>query len=349
MSKIILSGDWHFGEKNNSIQHNEDLLEFTDFMIQWSKDNNVNQFVHTGDFFHSRHKIDVHTKDYATEAVRRLTDRFGKYVQLKGNHDLYLTDSREISSLNVYRDKVSLIDYWMFDENTGILYVSWLVSAEEYDEIINLVNDTSARKVDYVVGHFEFSTFRLNDNYLMEHGQTHRSLHNVRRVISGHYHGRQQKDNVTYVGSPFPFDYNDANDIDRGFCVLDTVTDEIEFINWEKVSILSMSYQDVLEADFTDLENCSLRVVIDDDVDSETMDLIKEKLQGTAFRDTKIKYDVDVVDIASEGNTELVGDVTDVDQFVVQYIKGMEPNDNVNKDLLESIYNEAVTSAKEEE
>lgn len=341
--KIIFSSDWHHGEKNNSIQHNQDLLDFIDFMIQWSIDNDVHEFAHLGDFFHARHKIDVHTKDYATESVNRLNKRFGSYVQLKGNHDLYLRDSREISSLNVYRDKVDLVENHVFDASTGILYISWIVNAEEYDHLVDMINEND--DIKYVVGHFEFNGFTLNDRYIMEHGQSHKELRKVQRVFSGHYHGRQEKDNVIYIGSPFPFDYNDANDFNRGFCVLDTDTNEVEFINYEKISVVSMSYQDVLASDFSEISDCSLRVVITDDIDAETMDKLKEKLQSTDFRDTKIKYDLPKIDDVISADSTVIGDVTDIDTFVINYIRDMEDVDNVDKSLLESIF----IDAKEQE
>jgi len=40
-------------------------------------------------------------------------------------------------------------------------------------------------------------------------------------VFSGHFHKRQQKGNVVYMGNPFPHNFADAWDDERGMMLLD--------------------------------------------------------------------------------------------------------------------------------
>ena len=39
-------------------------------------------------------------------------------------------------------------------------------------------------------------------------------------VFTGHFHKRQIKKNVCYIGNAMPFDFNDENDSDRGIMLL---------------------------------------------------------------------------------------------------------------------------------
>jgi DNA repair exonuclease SbcCD nuclease subunit len=334
--KEIISTDWHIGNKNNSIIHNQDLLEFVKFMIDYSIANNIKKFTHLGDFFHQRNKLDISSLNYSIKISNMLLDHFGKYNQIKGNHDLYLRDSREISSLEIFRGRVNLVDYYQIEGDK--MYVSWLVSGEEYDEIIKI---SKKNKIRFMFGHFEFSNFKLNENYLMEHGQSHKELRHIEKIYTGHYHMKQQKDNVQYVGTPFQFDYNDANDFDRGFTVFDSNTGESEFIKYNKINILSLDYKDVLSNNFDDIDNPSLRVIINEDVTDDILEQLKEKLSSSVFRDTKILYNFSKEDSLLSDNVQ-IGEITNIDDAVIKYLSDMCDIPGVNKSLLTKMYQEEI-------
>jgi DNA repair exonuclease SbcCD nuclease subunit len=338
-NKIILSSDWHVGNQSGSERHNKDLIAFTKFMIDWSVKNDVNRFYHLGDFFHSRDKIDVFSINYGIEIVKLLNNRFGKFKMIKGNHDLPMRDSRDFSSLQIFQNMVDLVDYYHIEDN--FMLVSWLTSAQEYDEIINI---SKQKKVRFMGGHYEFSTFKMNDHYEMEHGQSHKELRHIERVFTGHYHGRQIRDNVVYIGSPFPFDFNDANDTERGFTVLDLDTGEYELIKWNNIHILSVNHKEFLENDFSVVPNCSIRVVINEELDNKTMEALKEKLGGN-FRDTKIVYTVDKVDEALQAETKIDG-VVGIDEAVLTHLKNMNDIDGIDRSMLIDLYTRARDNGK---
>lgn len=332
---IIISSDWHVGDKAGSEQHNQDLLDFTEFLIQYSVDNNITQFAHLGDFFHNRDKIDVRSLYTATKIVNNLNKRFGKYIQIIGNHDLFLRDSRTISSLEIFRDKITLVDDIM--TTNGIMFVSWLTSAEEYDNLINL---SKKHDIKYILGHFEFQTFRLNDSYIMEHGQSHKELSHIKKIYSGHFHMRQNKDNVQYIGSPFPFSYSDANDFERGFTVLHDDGKE-EFVQYDHIHILSIDYKDFLDNDLSDISNKSIRLIITEDIDDETLNKIKAKLELEVYRDTRILYQVNKQEEVLNQETD-VSNVESVDDVVKQHLTNMSDVDGVDNKLLLKLYDQSI-------
>lgn len=334
--------DLHFGAKNNSETHNQDLLDFINYLIDWVVSNLPDEPVGLdilGDTFHTRDRLDVSTIYYARKGMSRLVDSgvFEDIRILKGNHDLYYRDTRIVSSVDIFRDMVNVVDD---HEIVGdCLYTSWVCTGGEYDDLVEL---TKKHDIKYVFGHFEFSTFLMNENYRMTHGSTHKALSHVDKVFSGHYHMRQQKDNVTYVGTPFPYDMNDANDIDRGFMVFDTVSGEHHFVNYEKITIISMDYKEALQYDFENMDDMTIRVVIDDDISEDVLEDIKTKLDNGGFRETRISYNMHKASNEALQEETKIGELKGVDESVIAHIQQMTDVEDINKQLLQELYEESI-------
>lgn len=342
MTQKLNIADLHFGNKNNLKKHNNDLLDFAEFIAKSKRLKDVRELNVLGDVFHQRDKLDVGTMNAAMEFFEYLSKRFDIRM-LIGNHDMYYKDRRDIHSLKQFQQYVDLVDYQQFDDKTNTLYTSWLITGEEYDD---LIARTLKDKIKTVMGHFEFSTFRLNDNYIMEHGQTHKSLSHVENIITGHYHKRQIVDNVAYIGTPFPFDFNDANDTERGVSVFD---DDLgmAFLNYDRVKVVSVSHQDFLDSEYEDSENTTIRVVIDESIDQDTMDQIKDKMSDTGFSDSRVQYKVDKNKQLTESNLVEVeeADIADIDSLVKKMISNMDEGE-FDKQVLNSIYKESIESEK---
>ena len=342
MSKIICSGDWHFGRDNDSRRHNEYLLEFIDFMVDYAVDNNIESIIQCGDYFDNRSKVSVETLNYAINGAKKIKNGFdGDFFVLTGNHDMYYKNRLDVSSTNCLEAHATLITEtrnYVTDSGAEILLCPWVCDGEQWDALVNASED-----VDYIFGHFEFRNFYMNENYMMEHGLSHRELKDVKRVITGHYHMRQEKDNVIYIGSPFPFDYNDANDLDRGFVVLDTETNEIEYVNWNKVKILSLSYAEFLEYKEEGLidEHCSVRIELPDDADDSMIEEATAEVASLPTNASKLNYKGNKAKELMESDVE-IKEVDNVDQTIVDAIRGInEPPSDVNIESLVSIYEKA--------
>lgn len=336
MKNIIIS-DLHFGEKNNSPIHNQDLKDFFLYLNDWNEDNleSEGRLIIGGDVFHHRDKIDVSTINSAVEAFDSL--RFSNIISLKGNHDLYYRDRRDIHSLVILEDMVDVIDF--YETEDGLMFCSWILNAEEYDEIIKV---SKKKKIETIIGHFEFSTFAMNDHYVMEHGLTHRSLKHVDRIFSGHYHMRQNKDNVCYIGSPFPFDFNDANDSERGFVVFDDDTLDFEFVNYEKVGVVSCSWKDFLDDEVeidTENKDTSVRIVVDEILDESTEEELQNKLREAGFREVKVKYKVNRLNEVVQTESDFK-EFESIDSAIVNHLKAIEEK-GVDNNLLIDLFRNA--------
>lgn len=222
--------DLHFGEKQNSVEHNQDCIEYLQWMISIAKERNITEAVFLGDWHHSRRSINVETLHYSVQGLNLINDAFSKIWFLEGNHDLFYRESREISSVSLAStlpniEVISETKVLSFDQGSVAL-VPWLVK-DEWKELKNT-------KYDYVFGHFELPTFLLNAMIRKpDTGELSKEmLSDCGLVFSGHFHKRQRQANVQYIGNAFPHNFNDVDDKERG-CMILKWGEEPKFIDWE--------------------------------------------------------------------------------------------------------------------
>ena len=96
-----------------------------------------------------------------------------------------------------------------------VTFLPWLVG-EEWKQVPKI-------KSRYVFGHFELPLFYMNAMVQMPDHGTLQGDHfiNQEYVFSGHFHKRQAKGNITYIGNAFPHNYADAGDDERGMMILE--------------------------------------------------------------------------------------------------------------------------------
>lgn len=326
--------DLHFGAKNNSQQHNKDLHTFFEYVVDYANDNDIKNVIITGDIFQQRDKLDVLTMYSAINSFSYLSSHLN-IKAIKGNHDLYYRDTRNVSSLDMLSPYMEITDFYDIVDNK--MFVSWICNQEEYDEIINISKEAN---IDYMFAHLEFSGFQLNDQYIMDHGQSHKELKHIKKIFTGHYHKRQVKDNVIYIGTPFPYDFNDANDAERGFTVFNDETGRHKFINYEKIKVLSMSYSEFVNSEsISKSSDSSIRIIIDKELNVEELDNLKDKLDSMDFRESKINYKLNKEELtSSEDSSILEGDILDIDTSVINSITNMVDVDGIDKDILIELY-----------
>lgn len=341
MTKVAYCGDLHFGKFNNSRYHNGMLMKFVKFLVDKCNEEEINYIIFTGDYFDNRQNINVMTLHHGIQAMRHVNDNFnGEVYSLVGNHDMYHKDRLDVTSTDVtepYCDhlikKETIVDIGGHD----VLLVPWVCDNEHWDQVVEL-----SKRVDYCFGHFEFKKFKMNDHYVMEHGFTHKAFKKLKRVLSGHFHIRQKVDNVIYPGSPFPFDFNDANTEERGFGIIDLDTNENEFVNFNGPKIRTVSYKDILDNKI-DLQDNDLKVKVlfDGEVSDNDLEEVKTRLEDAHVLESKIDYVPNKIKDFIESDIE-VQEVENIDDVVLHYIRNSREIEGVNKNLLESLYKEAI-------
>jgi DNA repair exonuclease SbcCD nuclease subunit len=322
--------DLHLGLKHNSHVHLDDCERFIDWFIAEAKSRGAETCIFMGDYHHHRAAINIRTLDYSIRLSKKLNDAFEKVYFITGNHDLYFKDQRSVNSVEYARD---LSNFVMVDQplvQDDVAIIPWLVG-DEYKKVIKY-------KVKYLFGHLELPYFKMNAMVEMpDHGGLSATqLSEPDYVFSGHFHKRQHKGNVHYIGNAFPHNYADAGDTDRGAMFL-TWGQEPVYVNWTECPKYQVfTLKDLLDNHETLLDKYThARVKLDISISYEEATFIKENfvnlygVRELQLIPVKEEEQYDGAEIKFES----------VDQIVLQQLDTLESN-TIDKSILISIYNE---------
>ena len=269
--RAIFFTDVHFGLKSNSRLHNQDCLNFVDFVIKTGKEQNCETCVFLGDWHNNRASLQIGTLNYSVQAIDKLSAAFDQMIFIPGNHDEHYRDTREMNSV-VWAKKYDNVR--IFDEITtvdDVCITPWLVG-DEHKQIKKI-------EAKYMFGHFELPSFYMNAMVQMpDVGDLRRDDLKCETVFTGHFHKRQTNKNITYIGNAFPHNYADVGDDDRGCMILDWGKDPV-YIAWpDAPKYRKFRLSEILEdTDRLLLSNMYCRVEIDVDISYEEATFIKEQ------------------------------------------------------------------------
>lgn len=330
--RAIVIGDIHFGEKGNEKRHNEDCLKFIDWMISEAKLNNADRIIFLGDWNHQRNSLRVDTLNYSRLGLKKLNECGIPVIFLIGNHDLFYKDSRDISSIDSYGfDNIQFIDDITKIDN--VLFCPWLLNKEQKEIKKELKN------VSYVFGHFEIPHFLMNSQveYKGEKQLVIEDFDDIEYwAFSGHFHKRQCRGKVFYIGNCFPHNFNDVWDDDRGIMILDWGKNPTfkSFPNAPKFRDMKLS--EFLE-DMTNYvdENTFIKITPDIQLTYEEYSIITEVIKNN-FHPRKVE--IRSTNIFSEIDNETKLDsFKSIDEIVSDGIDTLDSN-TIDKEKLKKIY-----------
>lgn len=319
IKKIAMFTDIHWGAKSNSDLHNSDCLNFIIWFIASCKENNVDAIFFLGDWFENRSNLNVKTLNCAYDGLKKLDELNIPIFMCVGNHDLYNRNNRDIHSILPYNEfnNVTII-FTPTVINDDLLLCPFLFK-HEYIQYAELINSKK-----YVFGHFEFRDFIVTGSFnKMEHGPDHKQFKKPELIFSGHYHKRQIRDNIVYIGNAFPSNFGDAGDIERGMAILDVGKRDMEFINWSGCpGYFKTSLKKVVEGEWVPRENSRIRCLLDLDITYNEAQVLKEEfVKAYNLREFAIEENVDEKKDAIAG-----GDAEEDDSLDLSNINDMVEN-----------------------
>jgi hypothetical protein len=263
--------------------------------------------------------------------LEKLGKAFDQFYFFPGNHDLYYKDKRDVHSVDWGRHIPGVTVISDITTIGDVTLVPWLVG-DEWRKMEKL-------KSRYVFGHFELPLFMMNAMVQMpDHGELQASnFKNPEYVFSGHFHKRQAKENIVYIGNSFPHNYADAWDDDRGMMILQHGEKPVYKIWNDAPKFKTVKLSRLIdESETLILPKTYLRVGIDIDISFEEASFIKETFMGQAnIRELTLipeKKDVEI-------NTDLdVQQFESVDQIVSNQIASIQ-SDTYDPKVLLAIYN----------
>jgi DNA repair exonuclease SbcCD nuclease subunit len=329
--KAAVFTDLHFGMRNNSIQHNEDCIKFIDWFIDNAKKHGCETCFFLGDWNHNRATINVLTLNYSLKALEKLNAAFDTVYFIVGNHDLYYRDRRDVQSVEwaKHLQKIQICNDWMISGDCVI--APWLIG-DDYKKLQQLQGK-------YLFGHFELPSFYMNAMVEMpDYGEINRNhLSNFDQVFTGHFHKRQTKGNITYIGNAFPHNYSDVNDDDRGMMVLEW-GGKPQYYAWpEQPKFRSYNLTEILDnADKLLVPNGCVRITIDTDINYEESSTIKETIMSE-YKLREMTMIPQRIDIETDTTEQVNLQFQSVDAIVLSQIEQLDSG-AYDKQLLLSIY-----------
>ena len=324
--------DIHFGLKSGSRTHNQDCENFVSWFCDTARAQGCETAIFLGDWHHNRSTTDVSTMNYTVSNLEKLSQSFEKVYFILGNHDLFYKDKREINSIEFMRLFPNIVPIRELYTEGDVTIMPWLIG-DEWTAVKQL-------KSRYIFGHLELPHFYMNAMVQMpDHGQLQTGhFQNQELVFTGHFHKRQQKGNVVYIGNAFPHNYADAGDDERGMMMLEW-GGKPEYHSWPDQPIYrTYKLSQIIDApDKLLREKMHCRVAIDLPITFEEANFIKEqfmpqyKLRELMLIPEKVEVEsaVNPIDITFES----------VDTIVMNQINNID-SDTYDKKLLLDIYNE---------
>lgn len=324
--------DIHFGMRQNSRAHNDDCTAFVKWFCETARKHDCDTAIFMGDWHHHRATVNVSTLNYTVDAVNQISKNFERFFFIPGNHDLYYREKRDLNSVPFLKNlkNVVLVNDVYTEGETSL--VPWLVG-EEWTKMKNLDSR-------YVFGHFELPSFKMNAMVEMpDHGGLNSGhFPNQEYVFSGHFHLRQQRGNVHYIGNAFPHNFADAWDDDRGMMILDWggAPQYIPWPNAPKFKAIELTKLIDDPGKYMD-ENTFIRITCDADVSYEEANYLKETWQET-FNLREITL---IPSKREEHSLDWGGDVhfESVDQIVLTQLAAIE-SEVIDRQVLIDIYNQ---------
>lgn len=340
LKKGAYFSDIHFGRRNNSEEHNKDCIEYIEwFLQQVKKDKSIDHIGFLGDWHEHRSAIDSNTLKYSYNGAKLLNSLDLPFYLLVGNHDCGRRSSRDVFTTNHFEPftNIILVNEPLLKQSISgdILFCPYLFH-EEIEDLSKYNN------VDIVFSHLDIKDFILTGEHTKSiHGIDHKKFFkNQKRVFSGHFHKRQEMDNIHYIGNTFPMDFSDANDNDRGMAVYDFESDTLKYINWDACpKYITCKLSDVLEDTSILVSGARVQCMVDVEISySESIELRNilietRKLRELFFIESKEKQE-------TLENTKIDEEKLDT-QSTHMLIKTMLlqiVSEKIDKDLLVEIY-----------
>ena len=330
--KVACFTDIHFGMRQNSRSHNQDCENFVNWFCETAKAEGCETAIFLGDWHHHRATVNVSTLNYTVSNLEALSRNFEKVYFITGNHDLYYREKREINSLPFTRTIDNIVMVNEIISQGDVTLVPWLVE-EEWKEMKKL-------KSKYVFGHFELPNFYMNAMVQMpDHGGLNNEhFPNQEYVFSGHFHKRQSKGNVHYIGNAFPHNFADAWDNERGMMMLEW-GGEPEYKTWPgQPTFKTLNLSQLIESPEQYLDsNTFARVTVDVDISYEEANFLKENFLET-YKLREINF---IPNKKDEHSQEWDGgDIhfESVDTIVLNQLTAID-SEMIDKQMLVDIYN----------
>ena len=347
--KICILGDTHFGARGDSLDFHSYFKKFYDevffpYLLKYR----INTIFQLGDLFDRRKFINFNSlyqaKKYFFDVCQQ--HKIEVYA-LVGNHDIAYKNTLEVNSPSLLLkdyDNVSIIEDFRTEEFHGVSmdFIPWLCDENEAT-ILQKMKDS---KSQICFGHFEIAGFEMDKGIVCDIGLDKSLLNKYDVVMSGHFHHKSTKDNITYVGTAYEMTWADYQD-NKGFHIFDTTNRELEFVRNPYSMFVKIFYDDTKQDfeswksyDFASLKNTYVKVVVVNKQNPYLFDHVIDSVYKVSAADIAIVEDFNDTML---DNDELIDQAEDTITILNKYIDNLQLD--IESDKLKTIMRELYVEA----
>ena len=346
MSKICILGDTHFGVQNDSpffLKYSLDYFEKVFF--PYLREHNIKTVIHLGDVFDRRKFINMNTLNkIKTQFLKPFYEEEFKLYCIIGNHDVYFKNTNKINSLNeLLNDKVTVCNEPRVINIHGydLGFVPW-ITQDNNIECLNFIKNVPC---ELLFGHFELLNFEVTRGIKSQEGISSDLFNGFYKVFSGHFHCKQEKNNVLYVGTPYQLNFSDINEI-KGFHVFDLKDKKTEFIENKNKIFKQLKYNDqkndMLNINFEQYEGSFVKVIVENKTQPYSFERFMENLNSVYTAGITV-IEESMFELSNE---ELSSESQDTLSIINREIDHMEDIENKNKlkQIIHELYVESLSN-----
>ena len=346
--RIAFINDSHFGARGDSQLFLDYFMKFFEnVFFPYLKENDITTIIHAGDLMDRRKFVNFNV-------LNQVRNRFVKYIKdnniemhcILGNHDVYYRNTNEVNSLReLFNNDIKIYENPTVINFDGldIALLPW-VNKENEKESLDFINNAPA---PIMVGHLEIQGYDVIRGVQYNSGMNPKLFNRYEKVLTGHFHCRQEHGNIYYMGTQYQITFADIEE-KKGFHIFDTDTRDIEFIENPYQMFHKLSYNDedgpveLDKLDLSYLKDSYVRLDIESKKHAYSFDSFMDKLYDVGVaKITTIEESSDILD-TDEEIVDLAQDTVTLINNEIDSIEEVEDKDKLKK-LIKDLYMESLS------
>ena len=255
----LLIGDTHFGRFSNDPRELEESANFfyhvlLPMLAHLNAEYGIENVcvIQLGDVFDNKSSVGILTNNIVIDIFKKLS-KDNLVFTIVGNHDTVYKDIRSNNSKGLsLLNNVYVVDH-LSEYHTTSGQIVYLMPNYDVKEKLE-VAVSQCRPDSYLFGHDEIAGFAYEGQLIKEGKSMPASmLKNFKRVVFGHVHKSQSKENISYLGTPYQTRMNEWKNHNQ-VAVLDFKTNNIEYYDndysprYDRTNIFELMNMTVSEA-----------------------------------------------------------------------------------------------------
>ena len=346
--KIAIINDTHFGARGDSqIFFDYFMRFFDDVFFPYLEEHNIDTIIHAGDLMDRRKFINFNILNQVrTRFMDKLKSKNIKMHCILGNHDVYYRNTNEINSirelfsndLTLY-EKPEVVNF----DGLDIALLPW-VNKTNKDQCVEFIKTASA---PILIGHLELNGYQVMRGVDFQGGMDKDPFDRYEKVLSGHFHCRQEKENVYYMGTQYQITFSDLHE-KKGFHILDTESRDIEFIENPHMMFYCLTYNDSsgpLDLDslnFSNMKNAFVKIYIEHKKHPYSFDRYMDKLYEAGVSKITTVDDANNSSWQQEEIVDLAQDTVTLINNEVDQLEEVKDKSKLKK-LIKDLYMESLS------